>query len=409
MNQFKLETLLQASGNIVATHRKEIKEKGEDFNIFSILNMESNETKTHSNMLVALLNPRGNHYHGAIFLELFLEEIGYSDYSKEELPQVKVQSEFHLGKISKEYNEGGFIDVLVSFPSGNTIAIENKIYAGDQPKQMYRYSLFNNGKSTLYYLNLFGDKPSKDSLYKLGDDDYQIIAYNNEIINWLENCLKVVRHGSIIEASLKQYQIIIKRLTHTMDNTLQEKMNALILENLEEAKYIKAHYQEAVNLIRENFRTSLCNSINNSNMSVKARVDKDIDHNFSKIWLNSEALNAKGVQLGIESFSGKGNTGGRMFIGILDKKREYETIVDGDQRLNSYWPVIRFLKAEEDNPLSLASTEILEKLHNNPDYFNEMLDASLDQIKSFVETYHKGYFSNIKNETQLGSNFKESS
>jgi hypothetical protein len=113
--------------------------------------------------------------------------------------------------------------------------------------------------------------------------------------------------------------------------------------------------------------------------------------------------------LGIESFSGKGNTGGRMFIGILDKKREYETIVDGDQRLNSYRPVIRFLKAEEDNPLSLASTEILEKLHNNPDYFNEMLDASLDQIKSFVETYHKGYFSNIKNETQLGSNFKESS
>ena len=387
MNKSKLETLLKESGKIVATHHKEIKEKGEDFNIFSILNMETNETKTHSNMLVALLNPKGNHYHGAIFLELFLEEIGYSDYTKDELPQVKVQSEFHLGRISKEYDEGGFIDVLVSFPSGNTIAIENKIYAGDQPKQMYRYSLFNSGKSTLYYLNLFGDKPSKDSLQNLGDDDYQIITYNNEILNWLEQCLKEVEQGSLIEASLKQYQIIIKRLTHTMDNTLQEKMNALILENLEEAKYIKAHYQEAVNLIRENFRTTLCDSINNLNISVKARVDKDIDHNFSKIWLNSEALHDSGVQFGIESFSGKGNTGGRIFIGIFDKKREYNAITDGDKRLNSYWPVARFLKTTEDNPLSLASTAILEKLHNDSVYFDKMIDSSLDQIKSFVETY----------------------
>lgn len=76
MNQLKLETLLSTSRSIVNTHRKEAKEKGEDFNIFSVLGMETNETKTHSRMLVALLDPKGNHYYGVQFLKLFLDLIG---------------------------------------------------------------------------------------------------------------------------------------------------------------------------------------------------------------------------------------------------------------------------------------------------------------------------------------------
>ncbi|MDG5493174.1 PD-(D/E)XK nuclease family protein [Psychroserpens sp. SPM9] len=395
MDYIKLETLLNTSKNIINTHLKVIKAKGEDFNIFSILNMETNETKTHSGMLVALLNPKGNHYHGTKFLGLFLKEIGY-DYTNENLNQVLVKAEYHLGTISKDYENGGFIDILILFPSGKTITIENKIHAGDQPKQMYRYSLFNKGKSSLYYLNLFGDKPSKNSLHLLTIDDYHIISYSNEILNWLEQCLSVVDQGSIIETSIKQYQIVLKKLTHTMDNKLEKQFNTLILENLDEAKYIHANYQKAVNSVREKLRFAVLKKINQMSLPVNARLGNDINSNYSQLWLSSGELHDKNVQFGIESFSGKGNTEGRMFIGILDKKREYNAISDGDRRLNSFWPIIRYLKTTEGNPLNLTSTRILEKLSSDANYFEQMVNSISNETKNFVETYHTHYFLNQK-------------
>ncbi|TXD83197.1 hypothetical protein ESY86_13475 [Subsaximicrobium wynnwilliamsii] len=96
--------------------------------------------------------------------------------------------------------------------------------------------------------------------------------------------------------------------------------------------------------------------------TLNARLGNDVSHNYSQIWLSSDALHEKGVQFGLESFSGKGNTGGRMFVGVLDKQREYDAIVDGDRRLNSSWPIIRDLKTTEANPLNLSSTAILGKL-----------------------------------------------
>lgn len=56
MEYVKFETLLKKSKAIVEEHIKDKEEKGEDFNVFSILGMETNETKTHSAMLVVLLN-----------------------------------------------------------------------------------------------------------------------------------------------------------------------------------------------------------------------------------------------------------------------------------------------------------------------------------------------------------------
>lgn len=47
------------------------KNKGELFNTFSILKMETAENKTHSNFIAELLNPKGSHLKGSIFLERF--------------------------------------------------------------------------------------------------------------------------------------------------------------------------------------------------------------------------------------------------------------------------------------------------------------------------------------------------
>jgi hypothetical protein len=388
MEYLKLEKLLNASREIVETHLKEKKEKGEDFNVFSILGMETNETKTHSAMLVALLDPKGNHYYDVQFLKLFLDEIGYKEYLDKDLALVKVKAEHHLGKISEDYTSGGFIDVLITFPSGKAIAIENKINAGDQLNQMYRYSLFKGKDCQLYYLNKEGKTPTESSLLSLTYNDYDIISYNHHILNWLEKCLSIVKIGSIVENVLKQYQILIKNLTNTMDKQLENNLNALIVKNLSEAKYIHSHYEKAVNSIREKLRNAIYDKIKTLELPTYVYLGNDVTHVHSQIWLSSDMLDNKNIQFGLESFSGKGNNNGRIFIGLFSHKNNYDALRDGDYRLNSYWPLVSDIKTPSNNPLNLNSTATLEKLSTDSDYFDELVNSICDQVTEFVNTYY---------------------
>jgi len=350
--------ILNKVQQIVLKDKKDKREKGEDFNVFSVLQMESNETKTHSNMLAALLNPKQDHYYGSRFLKLFLDQIGY-DYDGENLDQTHVQTEYHLGKINKEYTEGGFIDILITFASGKTIAIENKIYAGDQRYQMYRYSLYNKGNSSLYYLNLDGKPPHSKSLHTLTDEDYFKLSYVEEIVSWLEACLQMVNNekSSIVEATLKQYLYLIKKLTFTMNNNLEHRLNEIILNNLEAAKYIQTHYQRAVLKVREKFRNAVFENLIN-NLDEKIAVvwlGNDCTHRFSQIWIDIKLKNTQLRRFGLESFSGKGVNNNRIFIGLLDKENSYDFLIDGCQRHNGYWPVIKDIKTPEDNFLNISA------------------------------------------------------
>lgn len=74
----QLTRLLSKLNVLVAEEKKRQEEKlrrGESFNVFSILKMESNETATHSAILAELLNPRGSHGCGSAFLGAFLRQV----------------------------------------------------------------------------------------------------------------------------------------------------------------------------------------------------------------------------------------------------------------------------------------------------------------------------------------------
>ena len=373
---------------IVLQDKEDKREKGEDFNVFSVMQMESNETKTHSNMLAALLNPKQDHYYGAQFLKLFLEQIGY-DYEGENLNQTRIQTEYHLGKINKEYTEGGFIDILITFSSGKTIAIENKIYAGDQKFQIYRYSLYNQGNSSLYYLNLFGDNPSKESLNGLKEEAYSKINYAEDIVNWLNTCIQIVKAGSIVEATLKQYLYLIRKLTFTMDNKLEDQLSEVILNNLEAAKYIQTHYQRAVLKVREKFRAAIAEALKKHPQLQDGKVflGNACSHRFSQIWIDLYRENRQFKRFGIESFSGKGVNNNQIFVGILDKGGKYDFKIEGCKRHNAFWPVIKDIKTPEDNFLNISSTGILEQLAQDSTYFENMVEATVKQAVAFIAAY----------------------
>lgn len=198
----------------------------EDFNIFSIMRMETDEVHTHSAFIAALLDPKGTHGNGDLYLKLFLQSVpGLSGMENFDTTNAIVEYEHIIGngRINKDYTYGGRIDILIQ--SGDiAIIIENKIYAEDQEKQLYRYKQFaeKNEKISQYhilYLTLGGKKASSGSLYNMTEEDYTRISYKEHIQKWIKACLNEPAKISSVRELISQYDELISTLTTKKSET----------------------------------------------------------------------------------------------------------------------------------------------------------------------------------------------
>ncbi|MAU17156.1 MAG: hypothetical protein CMH46_16635 [Muricauda sp.] len=228
--------LIKDTKRIIAHHNEVARLKGENFNIFSILNMEHKENGTHSAFLGELLDPKGSHAKGNLFLRLFLESVGNNTIH---LDKASVVLEKYIGKRDDAKLTGGRVDIYITDQT-NSICIENKIYAADQNVQLQRYCNHNKKNNTVYYLTLGGSDASEASKGDLvADKDYYLISYKNDIIEWLEACLKESAEDPILRESIKQYIILLKKLTNQLtDKAMEKEMHRLVKENYNAAQTI---------------------------------------------------------------------------------------------------------------------------------------------------------------------------
>lgn len=207
----------------------EARKRGEFFNIFNVLNLSSDETRTHSAFIAELLDPNGSHGLGDQFLQSFVNTIDCLKSWNFNTQSAKVQKERSIGNINEDYSEGGRIDIVVE-SKGKAILIENKIYAGDQEKQLTRYYSYGQKNHSegfrLLYLTLTGNKASEDSRGELTlNEDYHTIAYNHEISDWLNRCIELAVRHPLVRETLIQYQFLINQLTmNNMDKYTQEEL-----------------------------------------------------------------------------------------------------------------------------------------------------------------------------------------
>lgn len=210
--------------------QEERNRKGENYNLFSILSIERYELK-HSALIANLLDPKGSHGCGDAFLRAFFE-IALKDlaYPFEDCTLPHSYTEYYTGPISGD--TGGRIDILVK-SSHYGLIIENKIYAGDQDKQLTRYD--NYGKKTfgadgylLVYLTLYGCDASKESTATKSAEEvgYLRLSYAEDILRWLEQCVRLADNKPLVRESLNQYIRTIKQLTYQDMN--QEDIQTII-------------------------------------------------------------------------------------------------------------------------------------------------------------------------------------
>lgn len=95
-----------------------------DYSLMNALLKKTDEVHLHSNFIYSMIDPKGNHYCGNIFLEIFLESLGERDFIN--LDQARV------------HKEKGKIDILIE-DGINILIIENKLRAIDQVYQISRY------------------------------------------------------------------------------------------------------------------------------------------------------------------------------------------------------------------------------------------------------------------------------
>jgi len=365
--------------NIKIEHQNEIEKlKGEKFNIFSILKMETKENATHSAFLGELLNPKGTHLKGNIFLDLFLKSIGNDklNINKQlDVNSTTVTLEYAIGFSDYDKKTGGRIDIYLKDKYNHTISIENKIYAQDQYAQIERYYNHNKLNNTVYYLTLFGDDPTFESKGELEQGKhYYKISYKVKILEWLNSCLKEAADSPILRETIKQYIILIKKFTHTMENTEEEKLKEIILQNFEAASCIAAKFNIAKDQFCEEIRQKVFDKLK-EDLKDNYSIKKDLFQNkISQIKINPIKYKDSETSFTIENFNEK------LMIGIFNSAGlrfiETEDV--------EYWQNKKPFDDFEDHEINLSESKTISRLNMDKNFRDGFIKHIVNEIKAYV-------------------------
>ncbi len=197
INDFRL--LLAEAGRLYEKHETG---RPKPFNVFSVLRSTHDEVNLHSRFLHALLSYRNPHAATRDNLEDFLCAVGIDGLDEDH------------AIVERERDN---VDILIRDPRAKqSVVIENKIWAADQPEQLLRYAedqlKAGYKKAHLLYLTLDGHEPEEHSK---GDLDVRCISYRDDIRPWLERCQKRAFDEPELRESIAQYRHLVGQLTGT--------------------------------------------------------------------------------------------------------------------------------------------------------------------------------------------------
>lgn len=186
------------------------------FNLLTLLEVEKLE-RNHSRILSELLNPRGSHGQGSLFLEHFLSLVGLGHLDAQISPfsHIEVRSELPVTEESR-------LDIVIrcSRPPFYLI-VENKIRSdegarnssGKRQVEKYRDWL-DQFKDTfketcLVFLTIHRSK--SDSFKDNKPAEHKQLSYLRDITSWLQDCLPDVK-APRVEHTLRQYLQTVEQL-----------------------------------------------------------------------------------------------------------------------------------------------------------------------------------------------------
>jgi hypothetical protein len=195
------------------------REKTPNYNVFYVLKyILHKEEQLHSPFLADLLNVNGKHKQKDLFYNEFINQLELENG----LEKFKVDEKIFFSVETEKWTGDGAIDIFISYNSPNkrfAIAIENKIYANDQPGQLKRYAKFLkeefHDNFLLLYLTPRERLPVTNSIEKAEFDELcrnqqlKTITYRKHITTVLENTVERMNENKA-SSIIKQYLQILK-------------------------------------------------------------------------------------------------------------------------------------------------------------------------------------------------------
>ncbi|BCZ45833.1 hypothetical protein psyc5s11_19000 [Clostridium gelidum] len=334
-NLLREATLIKEADKIIKANSLAKKQNDIGFNIFTTLNIERDEVFTHSNMIYALLNPKGIHGMGDTYLKLFLAEIGIS---KNFLT--------YSWAVEREWIfENGRIDFFLKCEK-MCIAIEMKIDARDQDKQLFRYEEYSKGINSnylIYYLTLNEKDPSDQSAKGIDRRYFKCITFKVHILNWLKACLAATNENMAPYNFIKQYLYLIQKLVG------EEKM----------AEAMK-------NLIKNGDDLMAAITIANSINEVKTEVLLNFMDELNKLLISSEVNLIKYDREEVKSYY-KGSSIPKQIYKIEENhSHDAEAInfILGIEITDTLYYYFCFIKKDKDGSITFINKEEIEKNHS---------------------------------------------
>jgi hypothetical protein len=163
------------------------------FNVFDLIEPDENRL---SDVLAGLLDPKGNHGQGDLFLRLLFERLGLGSDAKLRTKDATVRREAPMHGNRKDHRR---MDVFVE--AGVLLAIENKVDSPEQKDQVSDYLYYlerlcrctpSQPEYTSVYLTPNGRQPDSlsPSLSKKHQESRRLLcwSYQDELREWLEDC-----------------------------------------------------------------------------------------------------------------------------------------------------------------------------------------------------------------------------
>jgi hypothetical protein len=375
----EIKIFLERIKQIIGKSEEIAQLKQESFNIFSILRSDSDEEKLHSVFLAELLNCKGSHGLGSTFCQLFVDRICKGEFAVDET--VKVTTEKHIDKL-------GRIDIYLENSLNELIVIENKIYAGDQNKQLVRYDKHIKNSPTkqgiLLYLTLDGKEASDESAKsKDGYVEYQTVSYKSEIISWLQDCLKESVDYPTVRETIKQYVILLKKLTNQLTDQVMEKdIKKLISENYKTSKIISDTISKVELDMADVFLKEVESLVlNELNGDWVVERDENLNKKYSGIrirsnkWTENIVIKLEGQSsipwhhsvYGIVADKNKIDR-----VDVMERLRDVEILKNSEFKQSDGWPFYKII-------IDMRSVKNREKLFDNCDRKN-LVDVVSNQL-----------------------------
>ena len=391
--------------------RAEQKQRGlNDYNVMKAIRKLHAEVGMHSNFIYSLLDKDGSHYQGDLFARLFVKYVlEIDDFGK-------------ITDVEAEYDaDGRRIDLVVKSDDYH-IGIEMKIYAGDQPNQLYDYYDFlknhsEKAKVKIFYLTLNGKEPSENSIIsqdgdkKLSKDSYSTISFEKHILKWLYKSQYEVQNITNLNSAIGYYIDVVKELIgeykspvnqykdfflqkdiyecyHKTDNRVED----LKSFDIDEVDEIEEEFQIVKQLLLDDFYKNILRELINNNPSITyfryaqnssmQEVQLTLNQYYTiNLFLDNNHTKFTSIKLAIAWAYNNEAKGDQVLKKILEKCGH--TIANIEELTTMVFPKGKGVRLEVDEMIPQPTTDNLFLAQNN-----ELMPISstiIDEIQNHID------------------------